>query len=724
MGRRLVSGLLAAVAVGFGFAGSARAAGTTYTVNGFSDGTGTCTATSSTTSACPTLRAAATTAGSGDTIQLAAGTYQLTLGQLQMGASTIEGTGPGGAGGTTIEQTDGAHRVIEVQAGPATLTGVEVTGGHLAPGWTTNTTWMGGGILAQAPLVLQDVLVTGNQVQAPAGPSGGDAGDNAEGGGIDYIVGSGAGSTISDSTITGNSALAGAGGTSGSGGGNAFGGGVAYEGNGPLVIQNSTVSSNAATGGAGGGGVSTGGSGGFAEGGGIWHSSDLTVTGSTVVGNTVAGGREGPGPSPGASRGGSASGGGIADIEALAEVVNSTVFQNLAQGGAPVTGGTAGGGFGGGIYDTGSDAGAALQSDTIDANQAGSDASNLYLFVGNPPNPYTFTLHDTIVAGGQPASTSSCDLHGSSNPPTSESNNLEDDAGDTCGFSAANHDLVGASPDLASALADNGGPTQTLAPAPGSPVLGGGGQCLDPTSTPPDQPLTVDQRGEPRSNPCDIGAFQAQRPRNTTLPAITGTARRGHALICSPGVWTGDGTLQYAFAWLRNGSPIPGATTNSYRVGPADPGKSISCRVTATYYGSVAATSKFLTVPSYPLVMLLRARVHRDEVTVDLGCRGPSGERCSGRMQLIVVEQLRGSKVIAVAASRRARKRDLTVAQRSYSLVARHTKTITIVLGPAGTRLLKRFGRLPVMLAVRQTTAAGTRTAAARKLKLRPPRRG
>ncbi len=64
---------------------------------------------------------------------------------------------------------------------------------------------------------------------------------------------------------------------------------------------------------------------------------------------------------------------------------------------------------------------------------------------------------------------------------------------DTCGAA-----LVHSDPLLASDLADNGGFTQTLALAAGSPALGAGTDC----------PAT-DQRGEPR-NPasCDLGAFE------------------------------------------------------------------------------------------------------------------------------------------------------------------------------------------------------------------------
>jgi len=52
---------------------------------------------------------------------------------------------------------------------------------------------------------------------------------------------------------------------------------------------------------------------------------------------------------------------------------------------------------------------------------------------------------------------------------------------------------------LLGALADNGGPTQTVAPLPGSPALGAGSEC------PP-----TDQRGMPRAEPCTLGALEVQ----------------------------------------------------------------------------------------------------------------------------------------------------------------------------------------------------------------------
>ena len=55
-------------------------------------------------------------------------------------------------------------------------------------------------------------------------------------------------------------------------------------------------------------------------------------------------------------------------------------------------------------------------------------------------------------------------------------------------------------------LADNGGPTQTRALQQGSPAIDAGNPngCTDHQGN----PLTTDQRGNPRHGPCDMGAFE------------------------------------------------------------------------------------------------------------------------------------------------------------------------------------------------------------------------
>jgi hypothetical protein len=57
----------------------------------------------------------------------------------------------------------------------------------------------------------------------------------------------------------------------------------------------------------------------------------------------------------------------------------------------------------------------------------------------------------------------------------------------------------------------------------------------------------------------------------------------GDTLKCSPDAWTGVGAPAFTFQWLRNGTPIGGATASSYTtVAPADQGAVIQCRVIAT----------------------------------------------------------------------------------------------------------------------------------------------
>ena len=86
------------------------------------------------------------------------------------------------------------------------------------------------------------------------------------------------------------------------------------------------------------------------------------------------------------------------------------------------------------------------------------------------------------------------------------------DNGTACGFSAANGSLSNANPLLDPAgLANNGGPTQTIALRASSPALDHGDPAV--CAAPPVN--NVDQRGFPRRNPydpiCDIGAFEVQR---------------------------------------------------------------------------------------------------------------------------------------------------------------------------------------------------------------------
>ena len=82
-----------------------------------------------------------------------------------------------------------------------------------------------------------------------------------------------------------------------------------------------------------------------------------------------------------------------------------------------------------------------------------------------------------------------------------------------------NGNIVGVSPLLAP-LGNYGGPTQTMPPLPGSPVIGAGSTVLIPAG------ITTDQRGEPRivNGTVDIGAFESQ---GFTLTPVAGSTPQG-----------------------------------------------------------------------------------------------------------------------------------------------------------------------------------------------------
>lgn len=86
-------------------------------------------------------------------------------------------------------------------------------------------------------------------------------------------------------------------------------------------------------------------------------------------------------------------------------------------------------------------------------------------------------------------------------------------------------------------------------------------------------------------------------PTNTTLPTITedGTPSEGDTLTGTIGTWEGEPS-GYAWAWLRDGDAIAGATGTGeapeYTLTASDAGTSVTLRVTATNVaGSTAATS-------------------------------------------------------------------------------------------------------------------------------------
>ncbi len=221
----------------------------------------------------------------------------------------------------------------------------------------------------------------------------------------------------------------------------------------------------------------------FHGGGAILNLAKLSVTTSTFANNTVpnAGGgaifnagRKLSVMSSTFSNNSASTGGALFNADGKLTVANSTLFQNSAS-------------TGGAIHNEGrlnvlnstfANNGSAIENDDAVSGVA--------------------TIKNTIVA----TSTSDANCLG---PITDKGNNL--DSGGGCGFRSSKHSLSNTDPQLDPAgLADNGGPTQTIAVEAGSPAINAGNKACQKR----------DQRGFVRpgtgSTKCTIGAYEFNSP--------------------------------------------------------------------------------------------------------------------------------------------------------------------------------------------------------------------
>jgi hypothetical protein len=192
-------------------------------------------------------------------------------------------------------------------------------------------------------------------------------------------------------------------------------------------------------------------------------------------------------------------------------------------------------------------------------------------------------------------------------------------------------------------------------------------------------------------------ALVPKRPIEATAPNVSGTPAVGATLTCSNGTWTGSPAPTFTHLWLRNGSPIAGATGSSYVVQAADQGAGLACRVTATNKsGSAAAVSNTLTVTplvAHPLPIITRTPfvalsstrivVSGGSARVPLLCTNAS---CAGTIELtqqVVVKQRKGKKTIS-------KKKTVVLAKGSYALAAGKSATIAVRLTPAGRSALAK----------------------------------
>jgi predicted outer membrane repeat protein len=255
-----------------------------------------------------------------------------------------------------------------------------------------------------------------------------------------------------------------------------------------------------------------------------YHGGTLTVTNGTFSGNRAINGSGGAIENDDSTQtitnstfsGNSANNGGAIFSDGTLTVINSTFVDNSA---------SAGGG-GGGISNQGA---LTLTNSTFSGNSAGV-GGGIYHGGGSE------SLKGVVLA----ASTgSNCSAAAGTPAFTDAGYNISDDS--SCGFaktgSAGNGDNI--NPLLvAGGLANNGGPTKTIALQMDSPAIGAiplasctyPSGSLNPCTNPPavtmsDQ-LTCDQRGYGRPGPdgnCSIGAFEYGASSATPTPTATPT---------------------------------------------------------------------------------------------------------------------------------------------------------------------------------------------------------
>jgi hypothetical protein len=336
---------------------------------------------------------------------------------------------------------------------------------------------------------------------------------------------------------------------------------------GTLTVSNSTLSGNSAT----------------SEGGGIEnYNGTLTVSNSTLSGNSATG-----------------NGGGIGNYKGMVTVNNSTLSGNssTADGGGIFNGGTltvnnstlsddSATGNGGGISNGGT---LTVSNSTLSRNSSTGDGGGIVIY-----HSTYLTLQNSIVSKNT-AGGSGLDID-ASGVLTDKGHNLLGSAlnpnapvNSTAGATGPG-DIFSDSPGLA-ALADNGGPTKTMALQINSPAIDAGDNSLVPAV------VTTDQRGYARvsGGTVDIGAYEVQEPTPSpaSLPDGTyGTVYPKTTITATEATGGAGGPFTFA---ITKGSPPAGLVLGSDGTlsgTPTTPG-SATFTITATDGGGYTGSETF-----------------------------------------------------------------------------------------------------------------------------------
>jgi predicted outer membrane repeat protein len=354
------------------------------------------------------------------------------------------------------------------------ISGVTITGGAQAYGagllnfgalTVSNTTFAnntagtsgGGGLYNVGAVTLNSCAFTGNTVTA-----------SSAGGGIEnYSSGTAA---INNCTFTNNSA---------SGSGSSASSGGAIGNSGAMTITGSTFTGNTAA----------------SDGGAIYSDGALTISTTSFL-NSVCGSDGGAIRSQGTSSisactfaGNTAAsvGGGLDTSDASANVTNSTFANN-----------TAGSGGGGAFCESNN---AVFINCTITANRVNSTSSSVGAGLMADG---TLTIQNTIVAGNFRGASGTTADDVAAALTSNSSYNLIGIGGAGGLVNGVNHNQVGVTNLDLGALANNGGPTMTIALLAGSPAIDSGNNSFVVAGE-------TDQRGQARihDGTVDIGAFES-----------------------------------------------------------------------------------------------------------------------------------------------------------------------------------------------------------------------
>jgi hypothetical protein len=439
----------------------------------------------------------------------------LTLDRLTLSNGSALGGGGGFGGGGAAGLGGAIYNQGTLTITNSTLTGNVATGG--AGGSTRLGFGAGGGGLGSGPTTGVNGGGPNGGVAGGAAPGfgGGGSGGNFGAGNSAQNGGFGGGGGASSGGFGGGTGGFGAGGGGGGGGGGGAGGFGGFGGG-----------TGGANGGPGGGGAGLGGA--IFNQGGV-----VTVANSTITGNTARGGiSEGAIGAAGAGQRGGAFGGGIFNLNGALTLTNVTVAGNtVAVGIGNATANTADGGA---VYNLAFNVGAVTPAQTATFTVANSILAN--------------STGGSDVVNNRATGTASTVATGPNIVSTAVVNPLGMGTITGTPFTVANPNL--------GPLADNGGPTKTLAPLPGSPAINAGSNAAVAGAT-------TDQRGTGfpriRNGTADLGAVELR-----VGPLAVSGRTDGSAVVLRPGA-----AGQYPTTPAATLSPFGAVGTNA-RVAVAD----------------------------------------------------------------------------------------------------------------------------------------------------------